>query len=648
MKTPHTYWWATVAIWGGVVFAAILVANTVSLSLHDKSYHVSMRDGVDRLLIDNVHNPEEDAQGNTYRWTRDHTQITIDSFAAVSRAYLTLHMGGLPQAISAPRQVELHLNGQPWQTMEITNMPRTYTYLLPPAAVHDGSLAVVMQNEVSKIPPDTRQLGVRIDGLTVGWFSSIPALPTWQLILAQWLTVMGGIVLLWRLAIPQEGIVVAVAVIIIAQAWITGDQLLVALSWHYRICLSTAAVVIAQWASFPLLTKLLPEEEVRRLWIVGLIAFTIRMVFLLYPPFNSHDWYIHRRRIHDFLGGSFLIYDKPAEFSRKLTIVPPAPYLFYAPVTLLTASVVVAMQAVYAFIDSMSTLLVGLLVRRIGGSRRAAWSAALIFALFPLNLTALWWGFGPQVIGQQLMLLLALLVAYTPAQHRWFWVIGWLVFCIMLLSHIGAGILGGTFLSTYIVLMWLLEPHDRHHWLRWGVVLVTVGIAVFFLLYIDVIGLQFRGLAGNQRLGWDEGDWFRYLWTLETLYSSFHPLGVIVPLVSIIHLARRTTGAHHWLVIAWLASAELFFVVDLAFGLQVRYAYFILPLVVAGLALLIDGLPGMVDHFIGTYASQRVSGEMLGELLRWGIILTVSIAGMRLWIEGIFYGVKPSLRGLTH
>ncbi len=641
MKTYHEIRWPDVVRGVLVVtgmLALLLGANLLSLHWHNGPYRFAMGDGVDRLLIENFYQVEEDRQGVRYRWTLDRSSLKIRGFASVSSAFVRLKVGGLPPALT-PRPVAVHIEGEQVMTFSVGAFPRTFALVLPPAALRDGSLDLTLHTEATKVPPDRRNLGIRIDEVEIGWFSPAFPHPPLPVLLVQGLIVAVVVFLLWRVALPRWSIAAVAGVIIFALGWMSGSLLLFASSWQTRILASLLAMLLV----FLVVSPRLPErgqgqgqgQWLRWLWLITFVALGVRMVCILYPSFASHDWYIHLRRIVDFVGGQFLIYDHPAEFSKKLTIVPPAPYLLYTPALLVVSNPIVAMQWVYAFLDSLTTLLVGLLVRRIGGSGRAAWLAALVVALFPLHFTALWWGFGPQAIGQHLVVLLALFVAQRHIAHskQWSWLVAGGATILLLFSHIGAGILGGFWLVGFIALAWLFERSRYPHWKGWGLVVILSGIVVTLLLYSEVLELQLRGLSGNERIRWDEDDLFRVPWTLLSLYPSFHPLGVAVPVVSMAVLVWATRSIHRWLVVAWLTSAGGFFVVDLLTGLQVRYAYFLMPMIAAGLALLLDRL---------------IRRHRAGWLIAWAFVGLVGLAGLSLWLEGILGGVKPSLRGLTH
>jgi hypothetical protein len=421
---------------------------------------------------------------------------------------------------------------------------------------------------------------------------------------------------------------------------------------------------------FPRMAALLPgaahnpagaRAELRWLLLLTAAAVGVRLFAALYPVFDSHDWYIHEERLWDFQMGSVLLFDKPAEFSNRVAIVPPAFYVLVEPLTLLSIDTVPTTHGVFAFLDGCSVLLLALFVRQIGGSARAARLALLALAGMPIQFTALWWGFGPQVVGQALFLALVVLVAQPRLAARWQWVAAAVLFSVIILVHNGVALLGGFWLAGYVALVWLFRRDERQHWLGWGSVAIVSALVALVMLYADVVALQLQGVASNERLAFTQQDIFRVKYTLGSLCASFQPLsvpcdhylpgaetatllphigvtlaGLALPLVALAFLLHRVNRAgrlHRWLVNAWLLSAGLFFAVDLAFGLQVRYAYFIVPLVCAGLGLLLDRLAGR---------------HRWGRLVAACVVALVLFAGLLLWYEGVWPALKPSLRLLTH
>jgi hypothetical protein len=653
-----------------LVLAALLAANLLSLRLHGNQHTFLVGFRADRLFLDGVYARETDAQGTPYRWTRAESAIVVENFAAVSRPMLTLQLGGLPPDVPSTRPVQLRVDGAPWLTLPVEKAPRRYRLLLPPGALHDGDLRLEMTSPTSRVPPDRRDVAVRLDGVALAWAAESWARPTWGALLAQAGIVAAALAAAWRLALSPRSMLLLAGGLVLLLAGITGYDPAVAATWQYNLLVASLPALLLVWAGFPRLLRLLPgserhperaRAELRLLLLLTLGVLGIRLLAALYPTFDSHDWYIHEDRLFAFQHGSLLLFDKPAEFSTKIAIVPPAFYVLVAPLSLLTPNSVPTTQGLYAFLDGCAALVLALFVRQVGGSARAARLALLLLAFLPIQFTALWWGFGPQVVGQALFLLLVLFVAqYRLAGPVW-WVVATVLVAALILVHNGVALLGGFWLAGYVVLVWLFARHERAHWLGWGAVAAASAVVALLLLYIDVVALQLRGVAGNERLAFTAEDIFRVKYTLGSLCASFQPLALAcdqylyfperlapatvppqvgvtllsmaLPLAALAFVVLRARGLHRWLVLAWLASAALFFAVDLRTGLQVRYAYFVAPLVCAGGGLLLDRL-----------AARHRGGWALAAAL----VALVVLAGLGLWYTGVELAIKPSLRPLTH
>lgn len=672
--------WRILLFWSGLVLPLVLLlANLLSLRLAGSQYTVDVGFRADRHYLEGFYKREQDEHGNDYRWSTSHASLIVANFAAPSQAFLRLNIGGLPHTADSPRPVRVYLpankpadgqdvdeNSPPWTTLHMVPQPRRYTMLLPPDALHDGNLYVALRMDTSQVPPDRRDVGIRLDSLVLGWAPGTWVLPTWHTLLVQWAMVLAAVAGAWRLAVARRWLLLWGGGLVLLLAWITGYDPFVAATWQQRLLAATLAGLVLIVGLYPRLTHLLPaasplaaRRELRLLLLLTLAVIAVRLLAGLYPTFDSHDWYIHEDRQHLFQQGNLLLFDRPAEFSRRVAIVPPAFYILVAPFYVLVPDTVPITQGLYGFLDGCAVLLLAVLVRQLGGSPRAAWLALLLLACLPIQYTALWWGFGPQIIGQALMLLLAVFVAHSDMHQRWLWLVAFVVFSIIILTHNGVALLGGFWLAGYVGLVVLLQRHNWRHWLGWSLLVAAVGVVSIGLLYIDVVMLQLSGLSSNERLAFTEEDIFRVKWTLGSLCVSFQPLAtacdqfvpgnnpahiapqigvtllsMLLPLAGIGALLAFTRQNGRWLVAAWLASALLFFAVDLRFGLQVRYAYFAVPMVCAGLGLLLDRLIRRHPWVGGSIAA--------------ALVLLTLVSGLSLWYSGVVEAVKPSLRLLTH
>ncbi len=654
--------WLRAMIGLSAVLLALVAANLLSLRLAGSQHQLVVGFRADRHFLSGFFKQEQDARGIRYRWTQARSELLFNDFIAVRHPFITLHVGGLPGSAAVPRPLALSVDDQPWLTLPVQPEPRRYALVLPPAALQDGNLRLGMASAVSNVYPDPRQVGIRLDRVTIGWDRTEPVLPTPQTLLVQWAIVGIGILAAWRLALPGWSMALIAGAVVILLGWMTGYDPSVAATWQQRLLLAALALLLLVWSTFPRLALLLPGRrpaaELRLLLLLTIGILGIRLFGALYPTFDAHDWYIHEDRLHLFQYGSLLLFDKPAEFSNRVAIVPPAPYILVAPFTLFTTDTVPTTQGVYTFLEGWSLLLLAILVRQIGGSARAAVLALLALAFLPIQLTALWWGFGPQVIGQALLLLLAVFAAQERIPSRMLWAVAAVVLCVVMLSHNGVTLLGGFWLAGYVALNWWFQRQRPMYWQNWALIMLASAIICFVLLYIDVVALQLRGVASNDRLSFTEGDIFRVKYTLGSLCASFQPLStacdrygpgtalasvfpqvldtlrsVLLSLLCLCFVIWRARGRQRWLASAWLGSAALFFAADMATGLQVRYAYFTVPLFCAGLGMLLDRL--MTRH-------------RLAWLVSYSLLGLIVVAGLTLWYEGVELAIKPSLRLLTH
>lgn len=628
--------WSLYAGEGLLLLLAVVVANVLALHLRPSSVdQLDVGSWGDQHLLSGVFEQETNETGATYRWTTAQAVFRLRDYALIADPVLQLNIGGLPPNAPAPRLVQLQLDTTPL-TMPVAATARRYHLVLPGGALADGNVELRLASPTTQVAPDPRDLGVRLDALAVGAIGTRWVLPTWPTMLMQWAIVLVWLGIARRLEQPRwSQIAVAVGVTLLL-AVLTGYILLMAASWHARLLLASVLLLGLAWNAPSVLQRYVPalrdQREIRWLLVLTALAIGLRLVAIFYPPWGSHDQYIHRERLYDVQMGSLQLWDRPSEFGGQRTIVQPAFYLLVSPFTLLTVDPGVAIEGVYAFLEGTSALLIAVFVRQIGGSARAAWIAAIALACLPIQLTALWWGFGPQIVGQWLLLLLAVLITLRTLDRRVFWIGIGLVFCLALLMHNGVAALGGVWIAGYTALMWWYA-RPAGEWKRWAVLIGVTSAVAVALLYADVIALQWSGLVGGATAPQRFENSFRILLIWRGLLSSLRPLDVGLTLASLVALVLGTHRHQRWLIVAWLVSAGLFLSVDVLLGLQVRYAYFAMPLVCAGLGVLLD----------------RFSrAGRWGAAVSWSVMALVVWSGLLLWLPGIFEGIKPTLTALTH
>jgi len=124
---------------------------------------------LDLLLLANVHGDEHLAE-YAYRWTNKNdqpTMVALPGWAGVTSARVTLRAQALPERGVVP--VTLLVAGQPVGTLTVdgTLADRTTTIAIPADPASGGDLALSLSAPTTRVAGDGRDLGVKLDALTV-------------------------------------------------------------------------------------------------------------------------------------------------------------------------------------------------------------------------------------------------------------------------------------------------------------------------------------------------------------------------------------------------------------------------------------------------------------------------------------------------
>ena len=85
--------------------------------------------------------------------------------------------------------------------------------------------------------------------------------------------------------------------------------------------------------------------------------------------------------------------------------------------------------------------------------------------------------------------------------------------------------------------------------------------------------------------------------------------------------------------LALLLTALIFFAVDLALAMQVRYFYFALPLALAAIAIVLGRIAAR-----GRWAKTAI----------WVLVLALLLQGLAAWASAAFGEIQISMTPLTH
>ncbi|GAB4439716.1 MAG: hypothetical protein OHK0015_34900 [Chloroflexi bacterium OHK40] len=635
--------------------ALVLCANLATYRLRPPGYTLELGTRPDRAQVAGFHGGERDSAGTSYRWTSGDATLTLYGPAAREPAIARLALGWLPPGTEAPRQVMLRLDGAPWITLAAPDQPRHYALLMPPGVLADGAARIEISSDTTVVPPDKRHLGIRLDTASLAWSGSAWPLPAPVVLGAQlslcllWLGIarLLGVPLLAASAVALALIGALVAHTALAPA--------LAVPWQSRLIgagLMSTAIVWGASAVLPRVTPGVSTPFVRALLLITLAALFVRLLGVLYPLFFSHDLLVNSGRLRNVQLGDLILFDRPSEFSRRVAVVSPTAFILLAPLSLL-GDRAFALQVGYSLLDGLTPLLVALLALRLGLRERAALMAAGLIALLPMHLTALYWGFVKQIVGQWLTLLFFVVVAGPPPRRRLGQIAAGTLCTVLLLVHPGGLLLAGIAMGLVVLLgLWprlravafgqvaprlALAGDEVAPYRIWLIIMLAASGMALAVQYAEAARLMVGGLLDGSTATPDSTnqleDQGARLWQIWVgLNASFEPLPLALVAFGLAALLWRARGHGRLLVVGWLASAALFLGVDLVTGQQVRYGYFSAPLACIGVAALVEPLLRW----------------RAGRLAVWGLVALVVIAGLALWGAAIGWGVKPTVNPLTH
>lgn len=645
--------WAALSL--ALLAALVLAANLAAYQLRPRGFTLDVGTRPDRAAVAGFHGGEQDAAGATYRWTDGDAVLSLYGPAVRGPALLALELGWLPPGAAAPRALDLRLDGAAWASLAAPDQPRRYTLLLPPGALADGVAHLGLRSEAAATPPDRREVGVRVDAAAIRWPAEALPLPVPAVLAAQ-----VGLGLIWlalaRLlgvgALPAAAVAAAVVGGLAAQAAL---QPHLAALWQPRALGAGLAAGAVIWGAALVLPRAEPGASrafVNGLLLITLAALIIRLIGVLYPLFFAHDLLVNSGRLRKVQLGDLTLFDRPSEFSRRVAVVSPTAFILAAPFSLL-GDRRFALQFSYALLDGLTPLLVGLLALRLGLRERGALLAAALVALLPMQLTALYWGFVKQIVGQWLTLLFFVVVAGPAPRGRAGWAAATVLCAVNFLIHPGGLLLAGITMGVFLLIgLWprmrdlaagrvapraLLAGDEVALYRGWLLALLGASALALAVQYLDAARLMVGGLLDGSTATGDstnqQSDTAARLWQIWVgLNASFEPLPLLLVAAGLAALLWRARGHGRALVVGWLVSAALFLMVDIATGQQVRYGYYSAPIVCAGVAALLE----------------PILPRRLGRVAAWGLAALVVVAGLALWGAAIGYGVKPTVNPLTH
>lgn len=593
----------------------------------------------DLIYLRGVYHREQ-LETRTYRWARGDAQIILP-VGQVGPTIVSAELHSAPQPAGRPLELNIQAGSEQLR-FAVGEAERSYRLLLPPEAVHAGALRLRLASTTVTPPGDDRLLAVALDRVAVRPAAGT-ARPAWPLVGIELVVVAAVAGVLWANRAPAGGVAIGglLAAALLAALNLGGRYWLGLAAWPL------AGVGGALVAASLVARRLLPHgrsDEARfaqRLWLVVLGGAAVRLLGVGMPGFAFHDLDIQSILFFRVLGGEVYLFETAHEFAGGQTFYPSGPYLLILPLLLLRPVAIFALQAGGALIDACGPLLLALIARELGLSRRAALLAAAILAVLPMQFTALWWGFFTNISGQALFLCVAwLLLRYARVPSGWGVALLGVALCMVLLSHVGVLLLAGATLALTLAFSWLRPRLAGPAWR--GLLLAGLGAGLFVgLAYVSFVAAPMLGSAQGVLLGGDRLSPERV--AEERAYIArilpvavwrgmgMLPFLALVPGLPLIwRRAQRPLGRS--LALAWLVAPLLFCIVELVALVQVRYIYFLGPLCCLASAATLERL--------WARRGGRPVVVVVLALLVW--------LGLWLWFNAAVIGIKPSLVPLTH
>jgi|GEM_PF-2015066 len=347
----------------------------------------------------------------------------------------------------------------------------------------------------------------------------------------------------------------------------------------------------------------------------------VRLVLVVNPAFEGHDFLIHTKRLYDFQHlHTLTLIDHPYEFNGRPGLVLP---LFYWMSDGLARvwGVRLAMHSLMVCAESMVGVVVWLILRQCQVPVRTAGLAVVLMLAMPIATTVLWWSFMPQVLAHCLTFVA---IYCTLRRDRWGAIAAGVAMAGVVWTHIG---------EILIVVVWYVavrmsEPDRwlRSWWWRWlPVVVLPLSATSPYLDYLHLLANSAPTSARSVQMNFTA----MVLQMKEGLAVGFAPIvWWLTPALAVVAWRRLPHFAPAWVVtvVFWLG-------VELFTGYQVRYGYLAVPLIAIALAYCLTPLTRY---------------GRAGWLFVATIVLFVTWVSLALWVDATLFGIHPRVDGLSH
>lgn len=256
----------------------------------------------DEVYLTGFHAAQQ-GEGQTYRWSTGEARLLIPGLGSTPY-HLDLVIDAARESGQAPPLLRLEVAGRPLLQEVIQPGFRSYSILLPPEALRQGTLDLGLRSDTVTSTRDSRPLGVALERVKVRPAGSFLVLPPWPLLLWAVLTVLLAVLLARRLGWsrwPALGMGTVVALALAASlAW---ARPLLAPGMPFLplgFAAAWAAVVVAQGMVRSLFARggaeLDPRAE-RALWSIAALFLVVRLAGSLHPALATWGLCFHWHRL---------------------------------------------------------------------------------------------------------------------------------------------------------------------------------------------------------------------------------------------------------------------------------------------------------------------------------------------------------------
>ena len=475
------------------------------------------RDGgpvTDRPFLEGFRPAELISWEESWRWSLPKAAVVVPGVGAaplvVGFSVVSHRQHWQPDAPPTPLTIDI--GAGPPVTIELRRDPARYLLYVPAQAVQGGTLRLGLATPAWQNQGDPRdELGIAIGGtLSLEAVGRAGVIWPGAALLGAYPLALGLLWLALRVAgIGQHtamGLCLALLAVLLLLALAVPPRVAASARWAVEAALLALGAAGAG-ALFvpPLLARLgAPTTPATLSWLLLLVAlsFSIKYGGQLHPVAMRGDLQLHINRFSRTVGGQVYI---PAQHRGLPFPFPSGWYATIAPLALTGAPLGMLFELTAGLFEATAVLLVYLLLARITGSAAGGLLGAIIYAISPVWMLNIWWGFHTQIASQWFLLALVTLLVLRWPDYDDFLVWGWAtaLFILVCLSHIGSFI--NTAIVGLIALPWLWlrarTPEERSGALRllWAGVATALFVGLFY--YSAFAGLILEQLGDVTRSG---------------------------------------------------------------------------------------------------------------------------------------------------